>query len=292
MKSSIRLIFLLIGLTISAQSLAVTLKVGIFPRRGMEKTLTIYTPLIRYLAEKTGLDLELDVAPDMDAFWNRLRNGQYDIAHMNQYHYVRVHAEIGYQVILKNEEFGQDTIASAIWVRQDSPYKALTDLRDKWIVFGGGRHAMVASIMAKDLLQQAGLGPTDYFSRYTLYPLDALIGLVSRNVDAAGVGDVADRIPGIRKKLGNARPRILAKSQRVAHLPWAVRADLDKDIVASIKTVLLEMDKTSKGRALLKTLGMTGFREATNEEYDPHRKIILRVLGEDYFQPWGGERYQ
>ena len=275
--------FTLAIIAIPLPSLAKTLTVGVFPRSGVEKTVTAYTPLIEYVARQSGFDIRLDVPPDMPSFWKRLSAGEYDIAHMNQYHYVRSHFEKGYVVILKNEEFGKDTIASALWVREDSPVRTLADLRGKWVVLGGGRQAMVASIMATDMLEQAGLESQDYFSRSTLHPLEALKSLYYRQADAAGVGDVADRMPGVKKLFGNDRLRMVARSEPVTHLPWGVSSRLDDSTVRAIKSAFLSLNDSMKGKRLLKAVNLTAIRPATDREYNEHREIILRVLDENYY---------
>lgn len=263
-------------------SLADVLTVGVFPRSGVEKTVTAYTPLVEHVARQSGFEMRLDVPPDMPSFWKRLINGEYDIAHMNQYHYVRAHFEKGYLVILKNEEFGKDTIASALWVRDESPVKKITDLRGKGVVLGGGRQAMVASIMATDMLEKAGLTKKDYFPRSTLHPLEAMKSLYYRQADAAGVGDVADRMPAVKKMFGNDQLRMLSRSEPVTHLPWVVSPDMNESTTRAVKSAFLSLNDTGKGKRLLKAVNMTGIRPATDREYNKHREIIYRVLGENY----------
>jgi phosphonate transport system substrate-binding protein len=258
------------------------LRIGIFPRRSVAATEKMFTPLVSYLEEQLGYKVSIDVPPDMPAFWSRLEQGKYDLVHLNQYHYVRAHTKHGWQAILKNEEFGKVTIAGAIWVLNDSNIKSLSDLQGKLIVFGGGDHAMVASIMTRDILMQAGIKEDAYIGMTTLHPLKSIISVYYKQADAAGLGDMIGNIPAIKKKIDVEKLHILAKSKSLAHLPWAVRGDVDVKIKEKIIESLLLLNESGRGKEVLKTAGLTGLRQASDSDYDEHREIIKRVLGERY----------
>ncbi|MFW2439324.1 MAG: phosphate/phosphite/phosphonate ABC transporter substrate-binding protein [Arenicellales bacterium] len=257
-------------------------KVGIFPRRSVDATLRMFTPLAEYLEEYLGREVSIDVPPDMPAFWSRLEKGDYDLVHLNQYHYVRANAKMGWQAILKNEEFGKDKLAGALWVLKDSDIKHIGDLRGKLIVFGGGDHAMVASVMTRDILLQAGLNDESFISMSTLQPLKSINSVYYKQADAAGIADMVVKFPSVRNKIDVGKLRILAKSKSLSHLPWAVRSDMKANEMEKIKNSLLSLNDSSKGKAVLKKAGMTGIRPVLDSDYDEHRLIIKRVLDEDY----------
>ncbi|MCK5360390.1 MAG: PhnD/SsuA/transferrin family substrate-binding protein, partial [Gammaproteobacteria bacterium] len=258
------------------------LRVGVFPRRSVAVTKEMFTPIISYLSEKLEKKVLLDVPPDMPAFWSRLENGEYDLVHMNQYHYVRAHAELGWQVILKNEEFGKATIAAALWVLKDSKIESLSDLKGKLIVFGGGDHAMVSSIMTRDILMQGGIPDDAYIGMTTLHTLKSILSVYYKQADAAGVGDIVTSVPAIQKKIDVNKLRILARSESLAHLPWAVRGDMDIKSREKIISALIMLNESRQGKKRLEAAGLTGLRKVSDSDYDPHRKIIKRVLNEQY----------
>jgi len=258
------------------------LRIGIFPRRSVEATTKMFTPLAEYLEQQLGRKVSIDVPPDMPAFWSRLENGEFDLVHLNQYHYVRANAKSGWQAILKNEEFGDGNIAGALWVLKDSDIKRIDDLRGKLIVFGGGDHAMVASIMTRDLLQQAGLSDDSYIGMATLQPLKSIISVYYKQANAAGVAELVVKFPIIQEKIDVSKLRLLAKSKSLAHLPWAIRGDMKVNEKEKITNSLLSLNDSSNGKSVLKAAGLTGIRPVLDSDYDEHRLIIKRVLDEDY----------
>lgn len=276
------IIFLLFISNISVLLAEDIFRIGIFPRRSVALTTQMFTPMSEYVGERLGMKVSIDVPPDMPAFWSRMENGDYDLVHLNQYHYVRANAKSGWQAILKNEEFGESNLAGTLWVHKDGDIENIGDLKGKLIVFGGGDHAMVASIMTRDILLQAGIGDDFFIGMTTLHPVKAIISVFYKQADAAGAGSSIVKFPAIRKQINVSKLRVLAKSKSLAHLPWAVRGDMEKSEKEKIKNILLSLNDSSRGKSVLKSAGLTGILSVSDKDYDEHRAIIIRVLDEDY----------
>lgn len=255
---------------------------GVFPRRSPGTTTELFSPLARHLAKQLGREVRLETTPDFASFWENVAAQRYDIVHFNQYHYVRSHAEYGYRVILKNEEFGHSNISGALIARKDSSIETVADLRGKKVVFGGGRTAMQGYIVATYLLRQAGLKDGDYFTQFALNPPKACIATYFRQGAAAGAGGAVLQLPKVRKEIDVEQMRYLAVSEPLAHLPWAVRADMDEDTAARIRRAGEHLAGHPEGRKVLETARLSALVAASDAEYDRHRHIIRVVLGEDY----------
>ncbi len=239
-------------------------------------------PIARYLSSRLHREVRLETSYDFFSFWQNVAAGRYDLVHYNQYHYVRSHAEYGYRVILKNEEYGRTSISGAIVVRADSNIESLRDLRGRKIVFGGGPNAMISHIVARYLLREAGLDDADYITRFALTPPKACIAVYYRQAAAGGVGDVVFQIPSVRNSIKTDELRLLAVSEPLAHLPWAVSPHIPPQLAKEIQTILANMDTNPGGRAVLRGAGLTGLRVAQDSDYDSHRHIIRVVLHEEY----------
>ncbi len=258
------------------------LSLGVFPRRGAEDTTRLFTPLAQHLATQLGREVRLDVAKDFDSFWQGVSRGRYDIVHYNQYHYVRSHKEAGYQVILKNEEFGQATIAGALVVRRDSGFDSLQDLRGKTIVFGGGRKAMQSYIVATYLLREAGLQPGDYKEHFANRPPNAIFAAYYGQAAAGGTGDKVLQLSVVTRQIDTSELTYLARSPQLPHLPWAVKGNMESTLRQRVQHVLAGLKETPDGRAVLAQAQLTALNIARDEEYDEHRRIIWEALREDY----------
>ena len=260
------------------------LRLGVFPRRDAETTIRMLSPLVSHLEKSLGKPVELEVSKDFEAFWEKVAQQRYDIVHFNQYHYVRSAKEFGYRAILKNEENGLDAIAGALFVRKDSELNSLADLKGRKIVFGGGRSAMVSYIMNTYLLFDSGLTKVDYIEEFSVTPPNAVFAAYFGHADAGGAGKSVLELSDVRQRIKPEELKVLAATEPVAHLPWAVHPRLGSAMQNKIQDALLELNESTHGRQALKAAGMTALNVANDDEYDRHRQIIFAVTGEDYCQ--------
>ncbi|MBT9523587.1 MAG: PhnD/SsuA/transferrin family substrate-binding protein [Dechloromonas sp.] len=271
-----------LGMTLAEQAIPAAraadapLVMGIFPRRHATLTTELYAPLAAYLSRELGREVRLVTAKDFDAFWEGVEQRRFDIVHYNQFHYVR--SADKYRVIAHNEEFGLGTVAGALYVRKDSGISAIEQLRGRKIVFGGGTDAMMSYILPSYLLLQAGLQPTDYETVFSKNPPNSLISLFHGKADASGAGDILIDLPVVRNAMDTSTVTHLGMTERLLHLPWAVRKDMPKALSARIQALLVGLKASEEGRAILTRAEMTGFGAASDVDYDPHRRIIRKVM--------------
>ena len=74
----------------------------------------------------------------------------------------------------------------------------------------------------------------------------------------------------------------LVKGEQVAHLPWAVRADVPAAERRRIQQILLRVKDAPNGEIILKAGALTQLQKAEDSEYDSVRRIIQAVTGERY----------
>ncbi|WP_353571048.1 PhnD/SsuA/transferrin family substrate-binding protein [Candidatus Albibeggiatoa sp. nov. BB20] len=265
-----------------SQTLEKPLIVGIFPRRSAKITMKLFRPLSDYLSEKLGREVKVVTSKNFKTFWKGVLKHQYDLVHYNQYHYVVSHQKYGYQVILKNEEMGNDTITGSIIVRKDSGIKSVLDLKGKKIVFGGGKRAMQSYIVARYLLEQGGLKWGEYEADFAKNPPSAIKAAFFKQADAAGAGDVVLKLNVVKKKVDIEQLEYLARGERLPHLPWAVKSDMPTELRDEIQMLMADLKQSSEGQTLLKNMRLTSLNPATDEEFNRHREIIQAVLDEQY----------
>lgn len=255
------------------------LVMGVFPRRQATETTTMYRPLADYLSQHLGRRVTLVTSKDFESFWQGVLSQRYDIVHYNQYHYVRSAQD--YTVVAHAEEFGKDAVAGALFVRKDSGITRLEELRGRTIVFGGGRDAMLSYIAPMFLLMQAGLNEADFRSEFAVNPPNTLLALYHRQADAAGGGDILIDLPPVKNAIDGSELKVLAATEPLLFLPWAVKRTLPGKAREAIQSILVELDRDAAGRAVLKAARTTRLRKAQDRDYNPHRKMIDAVFGKE-----------
>ena len=196
---------------------------------------------------------------------------------LNQYQYIKAHSGQGYQALVQNEEFGEAQIRGAVYVRADSGISSIAQLRGKSILFGGGKQAMMSYVVPTYLLRQGGLQDGDYTERFAVSPPNAVLGTYLKHVDAGGAGEVVLRLPIVKDKIDTSRLRLLAVSEPLAHLPWAVKSSMSADLMGRLRHLLITLENYEQGRLVLKQAGLTGMNPVqdslewrTSHRIDPH----------------------
>jgi phosphonate transport system substrate-binding protein len=250
---------------------------GVFPRNKAAETTTMYTPLAGYLSERLGRTVILATSKDFDSFWKGVTERRYDIVHYNQYHYIN--SSKSYRVIAHNEEFGKGAVAGALYVRKDSGITKVSQLRGRTVIFGGGKDAMLSYIAPRFLLMQAGLKEADFRSQFAVNPPNTLLALYNRQADAAGGGDILIDLPAVKNAIDTNELTVLAVTQPLLFLPWAVKRTMPAKLGESIQSLLVDLGRSDEGRKILKASQATGFGKAGDRDYDPHRKMTRAVFG-------------
>ncbi len=253
------------------------LVIGIFPRRDAAVTAKYFQPLADYLTKALDRQVILEMSPDFDTFLSRLDKRRYDLVHLNQFDYVKSHDKLQYDAIVQNEEFGEQTIRGAIYVRRDSGIRQLSDLRGKKILFGGGPRAMMSYVVPTYLLRKAGLGQDDYQVAYATNPPNAVLATYLKQADAGGAGEVVRRLPVVTSKIDVDQLDVIAVSEPLPHLPWAVKRELPEALKERLRELLIDLKETTEGTHILEQAHLTAFNPVQDEDYDIHRAIIDTV---------------
>lgn len=262
----------------SAQAADQNLVLGVFPRYNATETATMFVPLADHLSQRLGhTKVTVVTAKDFDAFWKGVEEQKYDIVHYNQYHYIR--SAQHYRVIAHSQEFGRSAVAGAVYVRKDSGITDLAQLKGRTVIFGGGKDAMLSYIGPRFLMMRAGLKESDFKTEFAVNPPNALLALFHRQADAAGGGDILIDLPVVKNAINTGELRILATTEPLLFLPWAVKRNMPAKLREQVQSVLTELGRTESGKGVLKAAKTTGIEKAEDKEYAPHRKMIEAVFG-------------
>lgn len=249
------------------------LVIGVLPRRNATETVAMFRPLAAEIEKATGRRVELRTARDFTAFSHEIGAFRYDLVHLNQLQYIKAQRQYGYRAIAKNEERGKSTVRGAVIVRSDSGIASLADLKNKRIAFGGDRNAVVSYLIPSALLRQAGLGPGDYEEVFTRNPMNAVVVTYIGETDASGANSLATQ-PGFVTGVDAEKLRVLAQSEPLPHLPWAVSPRLPPALAAQLQTVLTGLKRSESGQHALASAQLTDLVLASDSDYDPTRHLF------------------
>lgn len=237
---------------------------GIVPQSSGSKLARTWVPILTYLEEKTGYDLEFATARNIPTFEQRLHDGQYDIAYMNPYHYTQVHATAGYQAFAKAKG---KRLKGILVVQKDSPYRELKDLDNKELAFPS--NAFAASQIPRAYFNSIGVNISSKF----VSSHDSVYRNIAKGRYPAGGGVMRtfkNSSPELRKDL-----RILWTSDGYTPHAFASHPRIPREVIERLQDAMLAMDQDPVGRALLKTIRLKGVEVGLDGEWNDVRSLRI-----------------
>jgi phosphonate transport system substrate-binding protein len=128
---------------------------------------------------------------------------------------------------------------------------------------------------------QAGLKEADFKSEFSVNPPNALLALYHKQADAAGGGDILIDLPVVKNAINSQDLRVLATTEPLLFLPWAVKRTMPAKLADSIQAILVDLGNSDAGKQVLKAALTTGMGKAGDKDYDPHRKMTTAVFGKE-----------
>jgi phosphonate transport system substrate-binding protein len=100
-----------------------------------------------------------------------------------------------------------------------------------------------------------------------------------KKADAGGAGESGFKVQGLDEKMDVSEMTILATSDPLPHLPWAIKRGLGGDMAQRAQAALLKLNTNPRGADILKRAQLTALRPAADADYDVCRKMIGAVAG-------------
>ncbi len=254
---------------------AKTVYFGVIPRDNPRIAYEKYQPLIDYLIEDTGLDIELVLKRSYEETVNALGHGDVDIALLGPLTYLEAHAKFGATCILrsitdKNESFYR----SVIIVRKGSNVKKPADLKNVKFAFASLKSTS-GNLIPRYLLAEAGIHLRELKMYKNFDYHDSVVKWVLKGEYDAGA--VREAVAEKYLPLGL---RIVASSSAIPTGPVVVGPRTPYIVVEKLRRSLLNMNRSEKGRAVLKKTDREiqgGFIKATDSDYAGVRRMINDV---------------
>jgi len=262
---------LIICSCIITPALAQTYTFGIVPQQSASKLAQIWTPILSLLSEKTGDTYLFSTAKDIPTFEQRLKDGEYDFAYMNPYHFTIFNQAPGYQALLKQKNKG---IQGIIVVPLDSPLRSiedLTTLSDIKIAFPAPA-AFAASVILQAKLKQLNV---DYQPVY-VSSHDSVYLNISQNTFTAGGGIIRTLKNTLTKS--QEQLRILWKSPKYTPHAIAVHPSVPTKDSLVFQQAVLDIQTTPEAIAALKLINIPELETAFNSDWDDVRALNIQLL--------------
>ncbi len=245
-----------------------------------------YAPFVEYLSKELGVKVTLRVANDYAAVIEGQRNGSIQLAGYGPASYARaivtgVKVE-PFATTVNND--GTIGYYSVFYVRADSPYRTIDDLKGKNLGLVDP-NSTSGNNVPRFALNKMKINPETFLARvtYTGSHENAVLALQQKTVDVAANWWNADNDSNLTRmdKKGLAKTadyRIVYKSDLIPNSPFAYLADLPPDLKAAINKAFA--DAPTKAKAAFDKLSDgkdREFKAVDAQYYEPVVELIKFV---------------
>jgi phosphonate transport system substrate-binding protein len=248
---------------------------GVIPKDNPRLAYERFQPLMDYLSEKTPYRFELVLKKTYGETLMALGQGDMDLAFLGPLTYLHARAEYNAVSVLKSiTENGEPFYRSVIVAKKDSQVRELSDLKGKSFAFASTQ-STTGNLIPRFLLAEHGVHLKHLEDYNNFNYQDTVVKWVLKGQYDAGA--VRESIAQKYLPLGL---EIISSSGPIPTGPLVVGPKTPYTIVERVKTALLNIDKTNRGKSVLSNMDPEfkgGFTEASDFDYDHIRKMINDV---------------
>jgi phosphate/phosphite/phosphonate ABC transporter binding protein len=232
------------------------------------KSLKSFQPLADYLTahlDTFGVSVKVKLAPDLATMARWMQAGEVDLYFDSPYPAMIVSDQSGAQPILRRWKGGDAEYDTVFITRANSGLDSLADLQGRVIGFEDN-FSTSGYLLPKTYLLRAGMQPVEKSDPqaevakdevgyiFTQDSENTIQWVLSGRVVAGAIDSSAfSDIPSESRTVLT----VLAETEKVARHVVLARAGMEPTLLSAIKTVLLDMDRSTEGQAVLKAFEKT-----------------------------------
>jgi len=244
---------------------------SMLPRYFPEKLTAMITPLSEHLSEKTNNSIKPILTANFAEYEKKVNNGSIDIGYENPLVYVNVSAV--HEVLataIKGQ--GGDKFRGIIIVRPDSGIKSVADLKGKQIMIVGKTSAG-GYLSQKLTLKKQGipLSGENLSEAAANRQENVIIAVSIGDVDAGFIRESA--LHKADKYIMPGSIKVLAPTAWLPNWAFSVNRNMPQAQKNALLNSLLALKKES---SVLKAMGLSGFKAASDSDYDIMRTLIAQ----------------
>jgi phosphonate transport system substrate-binding protein len=239
-----------------------------------------YRYITDYLSENLGITVHVDIMPSFGQINDAFLKGTADIGFFGSFSYVLTHSQAEIEPIARPLwTDGSSTYRSYIFVRKDSGIRTTADMKGKTLALVD-RATTAGYIFPLFYFKNLGIkNISDHFAHvyfagshdvaaWAVFMGEADVGGCKSTIFNA----LAEEYPAFKDQMAT-----LIESVEVPSNCLAVRKDLRPALKLRLKGLLLNLDKSERGKSILAQFGATKFIVTTDEDYQVLYTMINRL---------------
>jgi len=281
-RVSLVITLLVLGLLVSCHPTAgtggkKTVKVTILPEYSLELMAGKYMDLINYLARETGYRVEYVSSLSYSNYLSTVEASKADIGFQNALIYeILVNTRGAYPLVQAIGSNGLRTNRGIIITYRGSGIHNVSDLKGKRVMVASKKAVSGYLAQIAECAEQGIYPDRDMWIIIGTRQDQVVRKVLQRDVDAGFVRE--DVLPAVAKLMDVSNIRIV---QHTKYFPnWVVSAfrETDLEVASKVREALLKLNEEDpEHRRILQLLGLKGFAQSADSDYEEVRKIATRL---------------
>ncbi|MBF0447526.1 MAG: phosphate/phosphite/phosphonate ABC transporter substrate-binding protein [Magnetococcales bacterium] len=219
---------------------------GVHPYLPVSELMERFQPLARYLETIVRRPVQVRVGLSYEEHIQHVQDHQVDIAFFGPASLIALlEKSKNLPILARLEMDGRPFFQGKIIVRQESSIAQLSDLVGKRFAFGD-RQSTMSHLIPRHMLLKAGI-TTDKLQRFQFLKNhnNVAMGVLSGDFDAGAVKEE------VFEQFASQGLRVLASTPNISEHAFIARPDLPAQLIIQLRSALLDLHKTQKGRNIL-----------------------------------------
>ncbi|MGZ6409316.1 MAG: phosphate/phosphite/phosphonate ABC transporter substrate-binding protein [Bdellovibrio sp.] len=245
---------------------------AVHPLHNPELLNDVFGPLISYLNENIKeVHFQLEASVNYTAYEEKLKRREVEFALPNPYQTILA-TQHGYKIFAK---MGDDqNFRGIILVRKDSGIKSILDLKGKTISYPAPT-ALAATMMPQYYLFVHGLKVrTETKSHYVGSQESSIMNVFLKTSQAGATWPPPWKTFVLKHPEFAKELEVKWQTQTLPNNGLVYRDDVSPELVAKVKKIILELEKSAQGKKILVGMGLSKFESADEKTYVPVKKFL------------------
>ncbi|MDH7498762.1 MAG: phosphate/phosphite/phosphonate ABC transporter substrate-binding protein [candidate division NC10 bacterium] len=254
-----------------------TVKVAILPEYSLELMAAKYMDLVSYLSKETGYRIEYVSSLSYTNYLSTLEASRADVGFQNALVYqTLVKTRGAYPLCQAIGSDGSRTNRGIIITHKESGIESISDLKNKRVMVASKKAVSGYLAQAADCVT-VGVDPDRDLMIIIGTRQDEVVKKVLRGeVDAGFIRE--DVLQMVGRKVDVSNIRIIHYTRPYPNWVVAAFRETDPEIAAKVKAALLRLnEETLQGRTTLRLMGLKGFAESQDSDYQEVREVASRL---------------
>ena len=278
MHARILVIFLLCAVTTAcgeadrpSDAARTKITVGVLPDQDPAAVQRRFDPLIGYLQEATGFDLDLIAHDSYKALTDGFADRSVDLAWLGGLTFVIAERESNAQALVMRDV---DTRFTSNYIaRSDVPGESVLNFEGKSFAFGS-RLSTSGHLMPRHFLAQRGIVPETFFSdvQYTAGHDETALLVRNGEIDLGVVNHVILNSMTTDGRVGANELKVVETTPTYSNYVWAVQHDMDPSLQIALRNAFLALNPVDPDhQKILRSQGAQGYLPAMAKDFDDTR---------------------